>query len=541
MTTRVLGFCRISVDTDASTSITKQEEAIRAYCKAHGWELVHLATSPSISGATAPRDHESLKEWLTDSPPKQWDVLLSNTLDRISRSTRDTLELVHDLDKQGRSLRTIKDNVDSSGAHGRLMLTILSAVAEAERMYTAERLADTRKLLRRGGWHQAGRPPYGYTKVKVARADGKFGYRWAINPSEQAVILRAASSAIEGKSVQDICRELIKDRVPGPGGKTWHAATLLRTLKGEQLLGHGYHKGEVVHELGKPVIFGDPLLDRTTFDRLQVSLSDNGKPHAKAHARSLLYGLIHCADCERPMVGSGRGKRESYVCRTKTCPNGAILRRIAEEYVDEHFRKNFHAMGFVPGHWSAGPSAQALESQRTELRASSARLMADRQAGLYDEPELERIFLDTQTRYLAQIRELTAQIEAHTEAREFVPTGEPSSMVDLWEATESTEERRELLMVARYRIRVRSRQTADEPQDRLEIVPAQFSGSIKAVPGMDYVGVYDAGVTSARGALCIWGNRLPVLESVTFGDVTIPAAELEGMTEDEFKKRIQGK
>lgn len=540
MTTRVLGFCRISVDTDASTSIAKQEEAIRAYCKAHGWELVHLATSPSISGATAPRDHESLKEWLSDSPPKPWDVLLSNTLDRISRSTRDTLELVHDLDNQGRSLRTIKDNVDSSGAHGRLMLTILSAVAEAERMYTAERLADTRKLLRRGGWHQAGRPPYGYTKTKVPRADGKFGYRWAINPDEQAVILRATSLAIEGKSVQEICRILTRDEVPGPGGKTWHTATLLRTLKGEQLLGHGYHKGEVVHELGTPVSFGDPLMDRPMFDRLQVALSDNGNPHAKQHARSLLYGLIHCADCGKPMVGSGMGKRESYVCRTKTCPNGAILRRIAEEYVDDHFQRNYQAMGFVPGHWSAGPSAQALESKRAELRASSARLMADRQAGLYDDPELERIFLDTQTRYLAQIRELTTQIEAHTETREFVPTGEPSSMVDLWEAAESTEERRELLTVARYRITVRSRQAADEPSDRLEIVPPRFEGSITAIPGMDYVGVYDAGVTSARGALCIWADRFAVLESVTVGDVTITAEELEGMTEEEFRERLQG-
>jgi len=485
--TRVLGFARISRDTEASTSLSKQKTAIENFCAAMGWHLVHVAESASVSGSTAPRDHESLSPWLTETPPEPWDVLLSNTLDRVSRSTRDTLDLVEWLDDRGKTLRTIQDGVNSSSGTGKLMITILAAVAQAERTFTMERLAATRVHLRRGGWHQQGTAPYGYRTEQVERDDqpGKKGWRWVIDDDAQKVIHRIVRRAIDGVSVSAICDELNREAIPPPsrGGRRsdrWHPASLHRILKGEQLLGHGYHDGKVVHEHGRPVAFGPPLIDRGTYDRLQLALSGHGKPHAKNHARSLLYGMITCAECGTPMVGSGQGVRESYVCRNRACRNGAILRRIVREELDGYLTAAMADLLFIPGRWTVTENISGLQSELSELIAASTRLLEDRQAGMYDDPSLLEIFRREQaanTARMADIRRLLEDTPAEGR-RVFEAEGSPTRWLDAWQeaeanaaTVEATDEQRELLAIARVEVVVTPPVPGGSPADRVRVVP----------------------------------------------------------------------
>lgn len=75
------------------------------------------------------------------------DGIVACKLDRLTRSTKDLLELVEDFcTKRSLELVSIVDNVDNATAAGRLVLTVLGALATWEREAIGER---TRKALAR--------------------------------------------------------------------------------------------------------------------------------------------------------------------------------------------------------------------------------------------------------------------------------------------------------------------------------------------------------------------------------------------------------
>lgn len=76
------------------------------------------------------------------SEARAGDVIIVCKLDRIARSTQDLLEIVGKLDKQGVAFRVLNIAIDTSTPTGRLMLTMLGAIAEFERGIMLERQAE---------------------------------------------------------------------------------------------------------------------------------------------------------------------------------------------------------------------------------------------------------------------------------------------------------------------------------------------------------------------------------------------------------------
>ena len=60
------------------------------------------------------------------------DVLVCVKLDRLGRSTRDVLNLVHELDEKGAFLRILEPAISTDGPMGKMVLTVLGMVAEME-------------------------------------------------------------------------------------------------------------------------------------------------------------------------------------------------------------------------------------------------------------------------------------------------------------------------------------------------------------------------------------------------------------------------
>jgi DNA invertase Pin-like site-specific DNA recombinase len=60
------------------------------------------------------------------------DVLVVVKLDRLGRNTRGVLNLVHELEEKGASLRVLESAIDTGGPMGRMVLTVLGMVAEME-------------------------------------------------------------------------------------------------------------------------------------------------------------------------------------------------------------------------------------------------------------------------------------------------------------------------------------------------------------------------------------------------------------------------
>jgi DNA invertase Pin-like site-specific DNA recombinase len=67
------------------------------------------------------------------------DVLVVVKADRLGRNTRDVLNIVHELEIKGASLRVLDPAIDTAGPMGKVILTVLGMVAQMELTFIKER------------------------------------------------------------------------------------------------------------------------------------------------------------------------------------------------------------------------------------------------------------------------------------------------------------------------------------------------------------------------------------------------------------------
>ena len=128
----LVGYARVSTQ---DQNLTGQLEAQ----KAAGAETVYRE---KISGARA--DRPQLAKLM--AVLKAGDTVLVTKIDRLGRSTRELLELIERIGKAGAAFRSLGDPLfDTTSSQGKLMATLLAAIAEFERDLIRERTGDGRK------------------------------------------------------------------------------------------------------------------------------------------------------------------------------------------------------------------------------------------------------------------------------------------------------------------------------------------------------------------------------------------------------------
>jgi DNA invertase Pin-like site-specific DNA recombinase len=109
-------------------STQDQDTALQeAALKAAGCQIVRVE---KVSGRSL--EGRSELGTILEAIVRPGDVLVVTKLDRLGRSTRDVLNLIHELDQKGASLRVLEPQVSTEGPMGRMVLTVLGMVAEME-------------------------------------------------------------------------------------------------------------------------------------------------------------------------------------------------------------------------------------------------------------------------------------------------------------------------------------------------------------------------------------------------------------------------
>lgn len=155
-----IGYARVST-TDQDTSIQE------AKLKEAGCTIVR---KEKVSGKSREGRDElaTVIEFL-----RSGDVLVVAKLDRLGRNTRDVLNLVHEIEGKGAHLQVLEPALSTEGEMGRMMVTILSMVAEMELNRLKERrqegIADAKA---KGGVYRGGVRQTDYAEVKKLVAMG---------------------------------------------------------------------------------------------------------------------------------------------------------------------------------------------------------------------------------------------------------------------------------------------------------------------------------------------------------------------------------
>lgn len=151
---RVGLYARVSTE-DKGQDPEVQLTPMRELAAARGWavaDYVDLAPASDLRGR---------REWrrlLEDARLGRIDLVLVWKLDRFARSALDALQWLKQLDAAGVGLKILTQDIDTTSAAGRLVFTILAAVAEMERELIRERV-EAGMVRARAQGKRLGRPP----------------------------------------------------------------------------------------------------------------------------------------------------------------------------------------------------------------------------------------------------------------------------------------------------------------------------------------------------------------------------------------------
>lgn len=101
------------------------------------------------------------------------DVILVTKLDRLGRDTADMIQLIKEFDEIGVSIRFIDDGISTEGTMGKMVVTILSAVAQAERHRILERTNEGRLEAKSKGIKFGRKRKIDRKKVHSLKSSGK--------------------------------------------------------------------------------------------------------------------------------------------------------------------------------------------------------------------------------------------------------------------------------------------------------------------------------------------------------------------------------
>ncbi len=198
----VYGYTRVSTGRQAADgeSLEVQERQIEGYALQHGWETARVFVERGVSGAKPLHERPQGAKLLEVLSPG--DVVITPKLDRMFRSALDALDVLKGLQARRVHLHMIDLGGDVTGdGHAKLVFTILSAVAEAERDRTRERIADLKADQKSRGRYLGGAVPFGY---RVA----KHGKTLEPVPEDQAAIKRMSRLRRQGKSLRAISEDM---------------------------------------------------------------------------------------------------------------------------------------------------------------------------------------------------------------------------------------------------------------------------------------------------------------------------------------------
>ena len=143
-----------------------QTRELREYCKKRAWDLVMEYTDQGVSGAKESRPE--LNRLIADAHRRRFDAVVVWKFDRFARSVSHLLRALEDFRSLGIEFVSLSEQVDTSTASGKLVFTVLGAVAELERSLITERVRAGLRNARAKG-KKLGRPRKHLDANQIAR------------------------------------------------------------------------------------------------------------------------------------------------------------------------------------------------------------------------------------------------------------------------------------------------------------------------------------------------------------------------------------
>jgi DNA invertase Pin-like site-specific DNA recombinase len=408
---RAVGYVRISAlmgrtQGEDLLSDVIQRDKVKAWCDFHDVELVGFYEDVDRSGRRGVK-RPDFDRMLADARAGHFDVAVVYKFDRLARSVIDAANAIEDLAAHGVGFVSATEQIDTTTAAGRMLVTILFAVAEMQSERISEDWRNAHEQRRKRGEAHLASGLLGYdtrreqpdgSKVKGARIVG-------VNLDEAAAVRLAFEMRAEGFGPGAI-RDRLHDEGfrPSRGGEWFAASTLTQMLRNPTYAGLlRMPDGELVRAPHEPIV---PL---DLWERVQNRPKQPVRPRRASSDTSFLVGVVFCSGCGTRMKFQRRGDRPPvFRCwarqRSGSCPTPgqSILARRLEEYVVEQLlldRATFER------HQAEAVTRDAETAQRLRARDGEIARMIERLTSRIARTDDERVA----EQYDRQVRSLVAE------------------------------------------------------------------------------------------------------------------------------------
>lgn len=331
-------------------SLEAQRTRMRAFAEFNDYEVAGEYEDAGKSGKSI-EGRDEFNRMMEDIKTGKDDVsfVLVFKLSRFGRNAADVLSVLQTMQDFGVNLICVEDGIDSSKDAGKLMISVLSAVAEIERENIRVQTMEGRIQKARDGKWNGGFPPYGYSLK-----DGVL----EIN-EEEALAIRTifeqwVSTDIGANGLAKYLENHGIRKIPRHNGKNplFDAALIRNIIKNPVYCGkiaYGRRKTEKVHGTRNEyklveqddylVVDGlhEGIVSEEMWNQAQVKMIAQAKKYehvnkAKDTRTHLLSGLVKCPICGAGMYGNKSIKHRKdgtkykdffyYGCKHRTMTRG---------------------------------------------------------------------------------------------------------------------------------------------------------------------------------------------------------------------------
>lgn len=332
---RVAIYTRVSTQEQAENgnSLEFQIEKLKAYCEFNNYKIVGEYTDAGVSGAK--RHRPALDRLINDI--HKIDIVLIYKLDRLSRSTKDTMALIEDVFKPNNvTLISLQENFDTSQAIGMATIGMLSTFAQLERETIKERMVAGKVQAVKNG-NYINKPPFGYIKENR---------RLIKDPRTRECVEFIFEKLLEGYSTTHIADLLEVNGLASVKSSLWHFATINKMARKRAYAGHTCLMKTLIPNTHEGYITDEEQ------ERIIAMLEERNSSTAKTKYRSfpaLFRGLLNCPTCHRHLATSRQNRKYgttiSYRC--VYCERKNMLTyHLNQNKIDEALLKYFENFEF---------------------------------------------------------------------------------------------------------------------------------------------------------------------------------------------------
>lgn len=267
-------YTRVSTQEQAKkhTSTKDQEVMLRNYCEKQGYSIVgDVYEDNGFSAGSLKRP--ALQRLLDDL--KEGEVVMVTRLDRLSRNTRDGLDLIYNWYAKGIPVIVTQElDIDTSTPEGRFRLELQLSLATLERDKAKARIKDTFRLKKERGEACGGKCALGYKKDDhdhfLVDPEGAEQVRWVFDKFLTTGIVGLSRRAFNQKFNHNYSSDRFK-----------------YMLKNRAYIGDNLHEA---------------IIDKETFNQVQEIFAKGTCYVTRKHVY-LFSGLVYCGECGRKMAG----------------------------------------------------------------------------------------------------------------------------------------------------------------------------------------------------------------------------------------------